>query len=264
MRVAFAASLSVLTFAPAALGQLTLTDGGASVSINTDGGLENFVVGGVDHLGDLSFALSPNGAAVETLSAANLLAIAPGLSTSQAFAVHTVGNYMITSEYTLTGSADSAALGVNVTITNLTPLSSASDFEIDLYQLVDWDLNGSTTDGEILSLNSQTLRQREGVGSDLIIADNAVNPLNVIDAIEVGETGSVLSSVVAGSLDGSSEIVGPDNLAFALGFLDQNGFGDSSTRTYILSTVFTVQIPTPGSMGLLALAGVGLLGRHRG
>lgn len=252
--------LTSLAVAGVSFAQTTVSVNDLSMTFDADGVLVDLVVGGVDQVDRLVYALSADGGPVDILDSANFLDITPG--TNRVETTHFVGNYDILTTYTLTGAGNSATLNVLVEVLNFEPLTSSDEFDIDLFQLVDLDLNGTAVDASAGLVSPQNAEQRE---SGVVFSANTINPVTPIDITQFGLASDLFTGVVAtGTLDGSTASAGPGDLAFGLGFLDENGFGNDVDRQFQVSSVFSFVVPTPGAAILLGLAGAAGLRRNRG
>jgi hypothetical protein len=249
--------LAAVFFSPASEAQvLTLSDGNSSamVSVNSDAGMSQWLVDGVNNLNQQWFWYrvgSGPQAGINNISAASYTqSSANSLITSYAN-----GSYGVDINYTLTGGAagsGSADVGEGIKIHNFT----ATTLNFTFYQYSHFNLLGTTGDSVIMN-SSQAYQYKGGAG----IAEGIVAPdANEFEANLAGGAGSTLSKLntVNGLTLNNNDQAGPGDVTWA--FEWDLSIAPNSDTIITKDKLLNIEVvPEPATWKIVAIAFAALL-----
>jgi len=236
----------------------TLNDRNASAEFAA-GGMEqvSFSIDGTEQLASQSFFIQLGGGGVVDLAS---VAYATASTINADFdagdevfeASQQVDDFLIEYRITINGGlpgSNNATMAVFVDVTN----NGNSAEVMQFIQFADFNLSGSANDQSVVFLNDNTVIQDDGA---LVVEETATTPQP--DSWQVGLAADVLAAASAGSLDNTLD-GGPGDLAWALAWDRTLAAG----QTFQLSKAISIEIPTPGTMALIGLAGLAVAKRRR-
>lgn len=257
-----ALAITMISTLSAQAGMFTLVDGNSTADINTESqdGMYNWTVDGVDHLFSQWFwyRVGDNGpeASIDTLNIA-----AEGVTDTDfdgdpdtmvvRYDDSVAGGpatFEIQVRFSLAGGPAGSSLSdiaEQITLTNL----SGGVMDINFFQYSDFDLAGTIGDDSVTLLNPNAVRQSDGSG--LALSETVVTPSS--DHFELAQYSSTLDRLndgVATTLDDvGGTVFGDATWAFEWDLtLDPN-------EAILISKDKSIQVPAPGA---LLLAGLGL------
>lgn len=252
------APVAVLSIAGAASAQFTLIDDNSVIEFSGPfDDMEAYTVEGVDQLAVHLFGLDI-GLGVEALNNTNITSatLSDGDfdgDDDSLEVIHTVGDYDVVIFYSLKGGpvgSDTSGLDISLSV----EFFGQGDPLFSLYEYGDFDLNDTSLDSSVVFTGPGTITQTDA-GLTLQEEITTVSPAPT--AWEVGFVDDVEDAFLNGDPDGTSSF-GPGNGAWVLAWEDQ------TAADFNLSKLITVNVPTPGSMMLLSVAGLAALKRRRG
>jgi hypothetical protein len=255
-------SLAIATVAligSVASAQITLNDGGAVVDINTTNGtVENFFLGGVDHAFQHTYFLRNGDGG--TASGLGTFALTSQSNTSNfAELKYNNGTFEIQIRYLLTGAGLQADLTESVVVRNISGQSAS----MRLFQYSDWDMAGTAGSDTVTRQNSSTMSQVDNVvtSNTLVSGGTPIPEFSGMSAFATIRTGILstngyfLDTAAGGGI--GQQFVGDGTYAF------QWNRDLAADGVFAMSTDKILAVPEPGSMIALGLGAAALLARRR-
>lgn len=253
-RTALATALLVLLplfAAPSGAAPLSITDGVATLTVDdVHGGMEDFVLAGVDHLWEANYYYRTAAMGLELpLVGPTTSAVTSVLATgaTEITVLGATADFDFELVYALSSTG---ALISTLDLTNTT----GGTLGLSLFNYQDWDVGG-TWAGDSIGWNGTSVTQSEG-GVQLTIA-----PFQTPDAVEASTYATLLTDLSDGDVDdlvdGSGLPFGPGDGTFALQFDLSLPDGDVATLAY------AVPEPSTGALAMLGLAALARSGSHR-
>ncbi len=240
--------------------QYTLTDGGATVDIDTSNGtVDSFVLGGVNHAFQHTYYLrNGDGGTAAGLGTFALLSSSNPLA-NYAELVYGNGTFEIQIRYLLTGAGQQADLTEAVVVRNISGQSAS----MRLFQYSDWDMAGTAGSDSVTRLNSSTMQQVDNVATlNTLVSGGTPIPefseLGGFAGIRTNITttnGYSLNTAAGGGI--GENFVGDGTYAF------QWNRDLAAGSVFSMSTDKVLAVPEPGSMIVLGLGVSALLARRR-
>ncbi len=252
---------------------VTLTDENASVVIDpeSDAGMSDWVVDGVDHLEKQWFYFRVGDGPEQPLNALPLvdMVVSDGgfgdPNPERVVMRYADQRIMVTIGYVLTGSNPGEGfshINEDISIDNLT----REPLDVSFFQYSDFDLAGTARD-DWARVDSpdlfNTARQNDGV---VAFSEAPVTP--VPDHFEVSLFDGTLAKLTDGDADDLSDVagpIGPGNLAWAFQWSRELAPLGESRSSLLISKLKRIEtaIPEPGVLGLMLVGVAGAVGRRR-
>jgi hypothetical protein len=249
-RLARAAALLALLAAPAGAAPLSVSDGTATITADDQhGGLQNFILGGTDHLWEAEYYFRTGGQTFEQVLTGTGSAYVTSVAATSPTEITVMGSatgFTFTLVYRLVGGGRMTS---HLALQNTT----AGPLTLALFGYYDFDVNG-TPSGDSLTWNGFDMLQTQG--STVI----QVHPTQTPNVMQGGNYPNIRNELRDGNLDnltatGVPSSGGDRTFAFQWNLVIPTGGGTTF--------VYTVPEPSTGVLAALGLIALAWWGRDR-